>query len=77
MDYPGDKFADRAIETRAMDEAKIRDMRVAREITVGELLDRRIEKAGALLHALHDLKGSLPGQFLSSGASRISAFIEL
>jgi hypothetical protein len=49
----------------------------ARELTVGELLDRRIHKAEQMLKALHDLKQSLPGQYLNSGASRISAFIEL
>lgn len=52
-------------------------MGCAREITVGEVLDRRIEKAERSLRALHDLKASLPGNFLNSGASRISAFIEL
>jgi hypothetical protein len=48
----------------------------AREMTIGELLDRRIEKAATLLRTLQDLKGALSGQFLSSGASRISALIE-
>jgi hypothetical protein len=47
------------------------------EFTVGELLDRRIEKAERLLKSLHDLKGSLPGTFLSSGASRISPLLEV
>lgn len=49
----------------------------SREMTVGELLDQRIEKAERLVRALLDLKGSLPGNFLTSGASRISAFLEL
>lgn len=49
----------------------------ARELTVGELLDRRIEKAERLVRALHDLKGTLPGNFLNGGASRISPFLEL
>lgn len=61
----------------AADEAKIRDFCAARELTVGELLDRRIEKAERLVKSLYDLKNSLPGQYLNSGASRISAFIEL
>lgn len=71
-------------------EAKIRTMQaevagnspmggqsVGRELTVRELIERRIWKAEALLKALHDLRGNLPNQFLDSGASRISAFIEL
>lgn len=48
-----------------------------REMTVGELLDRRIDKARRMLDALQDLKASLPGNYLNSGASRITAFIEL
>jgi hypothetical protein len=50
--------------------------RPMREMTVGELLDRRIDKAERLVRALSDLKASLPGSYLDSGASRISAFIE-
>lgn len=53
------------------------DMCAARELTVGELLDRRIDKAARLLRALTDLKGNLPGNFLNSGASRVSPFLDL
>jgi hypothetical protein len=48
-----------------------------REMTVAELLDRRIDKAQRLVKALQDLRSSLPGSYLESGASRITAFIEL
>lgn len=52
-------------------------MGAGREMTVGELIERRIWKAEALLKALNDLRGNLPVNFLQSGASRISAFLEL
>lgn len=55
---------------------KVQDACAMREITVGELLDRRIDKAERVLRALQDLKGALPGNFLNSGASRISPFLE-
>lgn len=48
-----------------------------REATVGELLDRRIDKAQRLLDTLRDLKASLPGSYLNSGASRVLPFLEL
>lgn len=51
--------------------------RAYRELTVGELLDRRIDKAQRLLNTLRDLKANIPGAYLDSGASRISAFLEL
>lgn len=47
-----------------------------REITVGELLDQRIEKAERLIRALRDLKSSLPGSYLTSGFSRVGPFLE-
>lgn len=50
---------------------------VGREMTVVEILDRRIEKAERLVRVLQDLKGNLPGNYLNSGASRISAILEL
>lgn len=50
---------------------------VGREMTIGELLDRRIDKAERLLRTLQDLKNALPGQFLNSGAYRISALLEV
>jgi len=53
------------------------DMCAAREMTIGELLDRRIEKAERLLRTLTDLKSALPGQFLNSGASRVTALLEV
>lgn len=56
---------------------KATDMCATREFTVGELLDRRIEKAERQLRALQDLKGTLPGNFLNSGASRISPLLEM
>ncbi len=69
---------DRALDAvKAQDTAANRGNTPMRELTVGELLDRRIHKAEQMLKALHDLKQSLPGQYLNSGASRISAFIEL
>jgi hypothetical protein len=49
----------------------------AREMTVGELLDRRLEAAERLVQALRDLKGSLPGNYLNSGASRIASLVSL
>lgn len=49
----------------------------SREMTVGELLEQHIYKAERTLKALHDLKGSLPQNFLSSGASRIDALLKL
>lgn len=49
----------------------------ARELTIGELLDRRIDKARRLAHTLEDLKCSLPLSYLNSGASRIISIIEL
>lgn len=49
----------------------------ARELTIGELLDRRIDKARRLAHTLEDLKCSLPLSYLNSGASRITSIIEL
>lgn len=61
---------------RAMAEKKAMEMSkcvAAREQTVGELLDQRIHEANRVVTALHDLKASLPGSFLSSGASRILA----
>lgn len=76
MYYAGDnqKAATNALN---QDNAKQAGLGAGREMTVGELLDRRIEKAERLVRALTDLKGSLPGNFLTSGASRISAFLEL
>lgn len=49
----------------------------ARELTIGELLDRRIDKAMRLAKTLQDLKASLPSSYLDSGASRINSLIEL
>lgn len=54
----------------------IGDQACGREMTVGEILDRRIEKAERLVRALLDLKSSLPASYLHSGASRIAAFLE-
>jgi hypothetical protein len=48
-----------------------------RELTVEDLLDRRIEKLHLQMKALQDIKGSLSQSFLRSGASRISAILEL
>lgn len=53
------------------------DMCATRELTVGELLDRRIDKAQRMVDALRDLKASLPGSHLNSGASRVLPFLEL
>jgi hypothetical protein len=47
-----------------------------REATIGEFLDRRIDKFERVVRALRDLKASLPGNYLDSGASRISALLE-
>ena len=49
----------------------------ARELTIVELLDRRIDKAKKLAQTLEDLKCSLPSSYLNSGASRITSIIEL
>lgn len=48
-----------------------------RELTIGELLDRRINKAKKLANTLEDLRASLPSSYLDSGASRITSIIEL
>lgn len=45
----------------------------AREQTVGEYFDDRIHQTQRVVDALRDLKASLPGSFLGSGASRIAA----
>lgn len=47
-----------------------------REMTVDELLERRIERARLQVKALTDLRDNLPQAFLRSGASRVLAFIE-
>lgn len=46
-----------------------------RERTVGEELEARIEGFESRARALRDLKNSLPGNFLSSGVSRISGLL--
>ena len=43
------------------------------EQTVGEHLDAQISRYLRVADALRDLKASLPGSFLGSGASRIAA----
>ena len=53
------------------------DKMAAREITIGEMLDRRIHKAATLMHTLQDLRNSLPQSYLNSGASRIASILEL
>lgn len=63
-------------ETDNGEGAKHRDQIASREMTVDELLMRRIEKATRQVKALNDLRDSLPQSFLSSGCSRILAFIE-
>lgn len=47
----------------------------AREMTVEELIDMRIEKLERDLKCLSGLKGALSRDFLRSGASRIGAFL--
>lgn len=49
----------------------------AREMTVEELLDRRIDKLQSQMKALQDVKGSLSQSFLRSGASRIMVLLEI
>lgn len=48
----------------------------AREMTVGELIDRRIHKTEGELKSLHVLKGALSQDFLNGGASRLGALLE-
>lgn len=64
---------EQAIEQKTKE---LSNLAAGRELTVGELIDRRIEKADRLMRALIDLKESLPQQYLRSGASRVSAFLE-
>lgn len=59
-------------EINRLDECK-----AARELTVRELLDRRIEKAKTLARTLEDLKNSLSLSYLNSGCSRVTSLIEL
>ena len=59
------------------DEELVNPNRAMRELTIGELLDKRIDKAKKLAHTLEDLKCSLPLSYLNSGASRITSIIEL
>jgi hypothetical protein len=47
----------------------------AREMTVGEHIDQQVAAAERHLKALYDLKASLPGSFLSSGAGRITPLL--
>lgn len=75
-------LSDHITKTAADAAAKYRDdrcdmMKVAREMTVAELLDRHISKQTRLLNSLGELKNSLPASFLNSGASRIAGILDL
>ena len=65
------------IEKQAMDMAKNHheSCAVAREMYVGELIDRKIENLQQRVKALQDLKGNMSQNFLHSGAGRIAALI--
>lgn len=77
-DHTPDYTARQREEREKFEEAMSnRPMCAARELTIGELLDRRIEKAERTVRALCDLKASLPGTYLNSGASRIGALLEI
>lgn len=67
--------ADAQYERQA--ETKVpQDMGAAREMTVGELIDRRIHKTESELKSLHVLKGALSQDFLNGSASRLGALLE-
>lgn len=44
----------------------------AREMTVGEAIDRQIYEAHRMIRALTGIKGALSTDFLNSGASRVA-----
>lgn len=68
----GYRTADEAKEVALKAQRSTPNNCCAREMTVGEHLDHLIAKAERHIHALRDLKASLPGTFLTSGASRIA-----
>lgn len=58
------------------DNAKTVNM-AAREMTVGELIDRRIEKAERQARDLRTLKDAMSSGLLQSGASKLGSLLEL
>lgn len=75
MDHDRAEFRERALkEELAKRGAYIGDCN-AREMTAGEHLDRQIDAAQRHLDALRDLKASLPGSYLNSGADRITPLL--
>lgn len=78
--YPEDEAKIKAaIQARdyAGAEKALTSMSAGRELTVGELIDRRIDKLDRQARDLRSLKDAMSQGFLQSGASRIQSLLEL